>query len=367
MSLYIGLLSGTSADAIDAALVSFQGDQPQILATQACKYPENIRREIIELYEPGDNEIDRLGVLDNALADLFARSALSLLEKANIQAQDIQAIGCHGQTIRHRPHLAAHRFTLQIGNPSLIAERTGIPTIADFRRRDIACGGQGAPLAPALHQDLFHSNTHNRVVINIGGIANISYLPSQGDVLGFDCGPGNGLMDSWIKSQKGLDYDANGAWAKTGVVNPALLKDLLDTPYFALSPPKSTGREDFCLSWLETKLEKFETLKPEDVQATLLAFTTNSICNAITRYCPATSEVYVCGGGSHNQLLMSKLEELLNPIQLSTTEALGLDPDWVEAVLFAWLAKRTIEGLPGNLPAVTGASHPCVLGAIYPA
>lgn len=363
---YIGLMSGTSVDSVDAALVSIsQAGALEILATHRHPIPEVVRTAILALMQSGPDEVDREGELDMQLGELFADAANQLLKQSGRSASGIRAIGSHGQTIRHRPQ-TAHRFTRQIGNPSVIAERTGITTVADFRARDIAAGGQGAPLVPAFHEGMFRKTGTNRAVVNIGGIANVTGLPGdpRATVTGFDTGPGNTLLDGWIYHIRGEKLDRDGAWAASGTVRPELLERLLADNYFNLLPPKSSGREHFHLNWLRGALRGQEAA--EDVQATLAELTARSIAEALNRYLPATpAEVYVCGGGVHNRDLLARLQRLLGNIPLSSTRALGLDPDWVEAAAFAWLAHRTLAGKHGNLPSVTGAKHPVVLGGIY--
>jgi anhydro-N-acetylmuramic acid kinase len=298
----------------------------------------------------------------NDLARLYAQAVNELLNKAtNIQ---VRAIGCHGQTLRHRP---ADGYTLQIGNAALLAELTGITVVADFRSRDIAAGGQGAPLVPAFHAQMGHPEIH-RVIANIGGIANISDLPHGGPVRGWDTGPGNMLMDAWIKRHLGERYDRNGDWAANGNVQPELLDKLLDHDYLKSGPPKSAGREQFNLEWLDSLISKLNRpVEAADVQATLLDFTAISLCNAIIHDCQGAQELYICGGGVHNALLMQRIRDCLPQIQVMSSAALGIDPDWMEALAFAWLARQAMHHAPGNLPAVTGARGERVLGAIYPA
>jgi anhydro-N-acetylmuramic acid kinase len=367
---YIGLMSGTSADGIDAVLASFPGDgPPQIKQAISAPFPDALRQEIFSLSHPGDNEIVRMGELDHDLANAFAGCVNKLLNKSDIDAEEVDAIGSHGQTLRHHPNNESP-FSLQIGNPSLIAELTGIPTVADFRARDIAAGGQGAPLVPAFHADVFRSHDANRVIVNIGGIANLTILPAESDhvVTGFDTGPGNTLLDLWVQKHKGLAYDDNGAWSAKAEVEPELLAAMLSDPYFEQEPPKSTGKEYFNQQWLEHNLARPEVSpSAAAVQATLAALTADSITGAIKTHAAETEEVYVCGGGGHNKVLMESLATNLAPIKLATTAELGIDPDWVEALAFAWLAKQTIEGKAGNLPSVTGAKHPVILGGIYKA
>ncbi len=367
---YIGLMSGTSVDGIDAALVSLSaGSRPVLVSTHAHPIDAAIRDEIQALMRDGPHEIERLGELDMALGELFAEAANTVIKKAGLAKKDIRAIGSHGQTLRHRPR-AAHPFTLQIGNPSMIAERTGITTVADFRARDMAAGGQGAPLVPAFHHQMFHSSQRNRAIINIGGIANVTYLPSDASqpVNGFDTGPGNTLLDQWIHHHQGCSHDESGKWAASGHASKELLAKLLSDPYFRTAPPKSTGREHFNMEWLQDHLKKLATPpSAADVQATLVQLTAQSITQAVHGFLPETQEVYVCGGGAHNRELMSALAGNLAGITVATTETIGMSPDWVEAAAFAWLAHQTLENLPGNVPSVTGAKRAVVLGGIYPA
>ncbi|WP_429181007.1 anhydro-N-acetylmuramic acid kinase [Aeromonas salmonicida] len=363
---YIGLMSGTSMDGIDAVLVMMDGDELRVEA--AISHPWPTARELHELCTPSDNEIDRMGVADNLVAREFATATHALLAKAGLTPKDIRAIGSHGQTIRHRPLLG---FTLQIGNAALLAALTGIDVIADFRTMDMALGGQGAPLVPAFHQALFAKSGALRVVLNLGGIANISVLPGNaGGVYGFDTGPANTLLDGWYRRHQpdGGNYDASGQWAASGQLIPALLEKLLAHPYFAAPAPKSTGREMFTLAWLDDELAG-SGYAPVDVQRTLQALT----CHSIARQLPALdeagggAELFVCGGGAHNAPLLSELASLLPHWRIASTFDLGLAPDWVEGAAFAWLAQRFIHRQPGNLPAVTGASRLAVLGALYPA
>ncbi|MDM5149028.1 anhydro-N-acetylmuramic acid kinase [Aeromonas salmonicida] len=363
---YIGLMSGTSMDGIDAVLVMMDGDELRVEA--AISHPWPTARELHELCTPSDNEIDRMGVADNLVAREFATATHALLAKAGLTPKDIRAIGSHGQTIRHRPQLG---FTLQIGNAALLAALTGIDVIADFRTMDMALGGQGAPLVPAFHQALFAKPGALRVVLNLGGIANISVLPGNaGGVYGFDTGPANTLLDGWYRRHQpsGGNYDAGGQWAASGRLIPALLEKLLTHPYFAAPAPKSTGREMFTLAWLDDELAG-SGYAPVDVQRTLQALT----CHSIARQLPALDEaqsqpeLFVCGGGAHNTPLLSELASLLPCWRIASTTALGIAPDWMEGAAFAWLAQRFIHRKPGNLPAVTGASRLAVLGALYPA
>ena len=309
-----------------------------------------------------------MGRLDRRLGSLFGKACLQLLDQAKVNAAEVRAIGSHGQTIRHRPPSSAAveepAFTLQIGDPNTIAEITGIPTVADFRRRDIAAGGEGAPLAPAFHAAAFSKPGCPRAIVNIGGIANISLLRDN-ETSGFDCGPGNTLLDHWAQRQLGQAYDLNGSWGAEGAVNVELLEQLLSHPYLAQSAPKSTGKESFNLDWLDGELAQADPLDPQDVQATLAEFTAACICDAIASQPDPVDEVYICGGGAANVDLMRRISARIEPLPLGTTSELGCDPAWVEAAAFAWLAHRTLEGLSGNLPAVTGATGERILGAVY--
>ncbi len=363
-------MSGTSLDGIDGALAAFPGGVGQPVRTLATAYlplPTALRDELMALQAPSDNEIHREALAANALARLYAECVRQLLAQRGITAGDIRAIGAHGQTIRHRPELG---YTRQTANPALLAELTGIDVIADFRSRDIAAGGQGAPLVPAFHQAVFGSANELRVVANIGGIGNISVLGKKPEVIGFDTGPGNVLMDDWIARHHGHAYDADGAWAASGQVVPVLLATLLDEPFLALPPPKSTGRDLFHPGWLKNKLAPFPDIAPVDVQATLAAFTAVTLADAITEHAQGAA-VYVCGGGAYNAHLMRQLGQALakrgHAISPQSTDALGVSPNHVEALAFAWLAYRHLEREAGNLPSVTGATGLRILGAIYPA
>lgn len=363
-ALYLGLISGTSADGIDAALVRFE-PRLEVLAARTASYSEALRGRVLALAtRDAVIALDDLGQLDVELGAAFAAAAVALLREARIDPEAVAAIGSHGQTICHRPH-GAHPFTLQIGDPSVIAERTAITTIADFRRADVAAGGQGAPLLPALHAAVFADPAIPRAILNLGGIANITVLNAGDAVLGFDTGPANCLLDAWALRHLGTSRDDGGAWARSGHVDHALLASWLADPYFAAPPPKSTGREVFNLAWLDARLPA--NLDPANVQATLLHLSARSIADAIRAHARGTREVYACGGGVHNGALMEALREELPGLRVDTTAALGLDPDYVEAVGFAWLARARLAGLPGNLPSVTGARGSRVVGAIYPA
>jgi len=365
---YVGLMSGTSIDAIDAVLVDLAENSPKILQTYSYPFPQDIHKEILSLCEITDNEIVRTGMLDMQLGHLFANATRTLLSNADVDPSTIIAIGSHGQTIRHQPE-GDHPFSLQIGNPAVIALQTGINTVADFRNADIAAGGQGAPLVPAFHDQAFGSSGVNRVILNIGGIANITVLPADThQVTGFDTGPGNTLMDAWMQEYFNQKYDDGGQLAHQGTINKALLNSLLQDPYFAQTPPKSTGREYFNLGWLSDYLEQLDaTFEPQNILSTLTELSALTIANAIQQHAPAATEVLVCGGGTKNQYLLSRLSDLLSTCNVDTTQKYGLDPDWVEAVAFAWLAKQAIEGKPGNIPSVTGARQAVILGGIYKA
>lgn len=365
-AIYLGLISGTSADCIDSVLVSFRRGVPQLLASRAHPWPDNLRERMLTLAQ-GDAAptLDELGHLDVAIGHGFADAALALLEYSATPATAVRALGSHGQTLRHRP-TGNYPFTMQLGDPNVIAERCGIDVVADFRRADIAAGGQGAPLLPALHAMLLARPGHTRVVLNLGGIANITVLGADGSVLGFDTGPANGLLDAWCLHQRGESFDRDGTYAASGTCDDTLLDILLADAYFALPPPKSTGREYFHLGWLATH-RRAATLAPADVQATLLELTARSIASAIARHAPDVEEVLVCGGGVHNGALMRRLDDVLAPSTVLATSRYGIDPDFLEATAFAWLARQRLLGLPGNLPAVTGARGPRVLGGIYSA
>lgn len=366
--LYIGLMSGTSMDGIDAALVELSNNQFKLVGTHSHPLPADLKLTLqqLALDQPGMS-IDQLGEADAELGELFADATNRLLKTHHYQASDVIAIGCHGQTIRHRPDLK-HPFSLQIGDANRIAHHTGITTISDFRRKDIAAGGQGAPLAPAFHKAFFSSTGETRGVLNIGGIANITYLPSDPAKLcsGFDTGPGNMLMDSWIQKHQQEEFDRDGRWANSGQLDLPLIKQLMKDPYLKQTPPKSTGREHYHLKWLEQQLKNFNDLKAEDVQASLCEFTCLSIQQALQVYAPDIQQLIVCGGGAHNQHLMQRLQSLNPDIHVNSSENFGLAPDWVEAVAFAWLARQTLAGQSGNLPEVTGADKAVILGAIHP-
>lgn len=362
---YIGLMSGTSADAIDTALVCMTGNAMGIIDYRQYPFDMDIKTVLRSI--DSSSPIDTGSRLDCLLGQRFGEAVIALLAANGVTPEQVRAIGSHGQTILHLPEADPPR-TMQIGDPNRIAGFTGITTVADFRRADLAAGGQGAPLAPAFHAWKFRTGGHNRVVLNIGGIANVTILPAAPDVevQGFDTGPGNGLMDAWTQKHQHYDYDDHGRWAAEGTVHAPLLKLLLSAPYFSALPPKSTGKDDFNLGWLTGYMEKAGiNCAPGDVQATLLELTAASITEAISTYAPKTREVLACGGGVHNVALMQRLQSLLSGMTLTTTGAHGVDPDAVEAVTFAWLAHQRLENTPANLPSVTGANKSVVLGAVY--
>lgn len=361
---YIGLMSGTSMDGIDAALVSFGEADVRIAATHQKAYPDTLRHALLRaVATPIDQSIDNIGSIDRQVGECFRDATLELLEHGGVAAADIRAIGSHGQTVRHQPD-AVTPYSLQIGNPSIIAHGTGITTVADFRSADIAAGGQGAPLVPPFHHWLFGGTGRTRVILNIGGISNVTLLGADDSpVIGFDTGPGNTLLDRWVQRHRKTPFDRNGEWAASGTCVDELLERLLSFGYFDLAPPKSTGLEDFNLDWLLQ--QNVSAYAPEDVQATLAELTARSVADSIRQYAAKAKALYVCGGGAHNKDLLSRLARHLPGTGIETTAAVGLDPDWVEAVAFAWLAMRTMNNATGNLPSVTGASKKVVLGEIH--
>ena len=353
-------MSGTSLDGIDAVLVDLSQPKPLQLAKCYLPFDNKLRNTLLALHLPGHNELHQAQIIGNQLARLYAAAVAPLLTQAKSANKEIKAIGCHGQTIRHCPE---HGYTLQIGNAALLTELTGITVVSDFRSRDIAAGGQGAPLVPAFHDQVLRHPDIHRVIINIGGICNLTDLAPGKPTTGFDCGPGNLLMDAWCQQHTGKPYDENGAWAASGKALPALLEQMLNEPFFSLPLPKSTGRDLFNMAWLQGKLKGSE--RAEDVQATLLELTCRAIELAIQRHCVGAKEIYLCGGGAHNQALRNRLAALLPDSSIQTTSTLGVDSDYLEAIAFAWLAQQTLRGKPANLPVVTGAKHPCILGTIY--
>lgn len=363
---YIGVMSGTSLDGVDLALMDFSTPQPQLVHAEFYPMPTLLRQKITTLCNTGETTLQALGELDHCLGLLYADCIKQFLQKYQLTATQITAIGCHGQTIWHSP-TGQYPFTMQIGDANLIAAKTGIMTVADFRRKDMAFGGQGAPLVPAFHQALFSKANQATVVLNIGGISNISCLLPNEEVIGYDTGPGNTLLDAWIEKHQSKAYDKDAEWAKSGIVNQTLLQDLLDEPFFTFSPPKSTGRELFNLAWLNKKLAKHTALRPQDVQATLVELTAQSIVAQLQQIQTLLPRyLLVCGGGMKNPLLMARLVALLPDWRVETTNDYGLNGDDVEAAAFAWLAYQRLNDKPANLPSVTGAKSAVSLGAIYP-
>ena len=355
-------MSGTSLDGIDVVLADLSLSPPSLPYTFYLPYDEELRQRLLDLHHSGNDELHRAAMLSNELAQRYADAVIGLLNKSGVKPQNVTAIGCHGQTVRHCPQ-SGRGYTIQLGNAALLAELTGITVVTDFRSRDIAAGGQGAPLVPRFHQALFADPQNHRIVVNIGGISNLTSLTPTGEVTGFDCGPGNLLMDAWCLRHLGKAYDKNGIWAGSGKVIPALLEELLTPQFFSLPPPKSTGREVFNLSWVESCLSGDE--KPEDVQATILQLTVEAISGPVLAYFQNAVEIYLCGGGARNGELVARLRAALPGKKVELTDALGVDADWLEAFAFAWLAQQAILGAPGNLPDVTGAKGTRLLGAIY--
>lgn len=359
--LFIGLMSGTSMDGIDAALLDWSA-AGALRAHAHQPFPPQLRDTLLALNEPSGNELHRAAQAANALSLAYAAIVRTLLAQSGTAADQVAAIGCHGQTVRHQPQSG---YTIQLVNGALLAELTGISVVCDFRSRDIAAGGEGAPLVPAFHHTVFGSPQADRAIVNIGGIANVSSLPASGEAGGFDCGPGNALMDGWIAGSLGKTYDESGAWAASGRVLPELAARMLAHEFFRRSPPKSTGRETFNLAWLRGLLTGRE--RPEDVQATLCEVTASGIAGAIESHCPGAKALYLCGGGARNSHLRRRISDLLPGRHIGLTDDLGIAAEAVEAAAFTWLAARTIAREPGNLPRVTGARGPRVLGAIHPA
>ena len=370
MRYFIGLMSGTSLDGVDGVLIEVADDgagQMRQLAASYVPFSSDLRASLFALQFSGFDEIHRSSQAANQLVLVYAECVLHLLKNSGLYPEKITAIGVHGQTVRHRPE---YGYTLQINNPALLAELTDIDVIADFRSRDICAGGQGAPLVPAYHREVFGKDGETRVVANIGGISNISILHANGATRGFDTGPGNVLMDGWIMKHQSQTFDRNGDWARAGRVNTELLAHLMDDPFFYKLPPKSTGRDLFHEEWLNSRLSLFSTLAPVDVQATLCALTAHTLAYAIHTWAADVQHVYICGGGAYNKNLLELLHIALNangkPVSVESTDVLGVSPSHVEALAFAWLAYRHVLRLPGNLPEVTGAAGPRVLGALYP-
>jgi anhydro-N-acetylmuramic acid kinase len=363
--IYLGLMSGTSIDSIDVAAMTFTGGKLQLLGTHAEPIPDLLKQQIVDLCQPGKDSVQLLCETDNQLGELFSKAALALMHTENIRPNQVAAIGSHGQTVRHSPPKSgATPFTQQIGDANIIAARTGCNVVADFRRKDMALGGHGAPLVPAFHKTLFSDAESNRVIANIGGISNITALPIGGSCYGFDTGPGNLLLDVWCAKHTGNGFDDRGSWGATGQACHKLLDQLMAHPFISQAAPKSTGREMFNLAWLEQQLSD-SSLTAEDVQATLVSFTAQSLAGAINTLSESVDEVYICGGGVFNDQLVAQLQTALGSTPLHSTQKLGLDPTWVEACAFGWLARQRLHHQPGNLPSVTGASRETTLGALY--
>ncbi|MBI4989727.1 MAG: anhydro-N-acetylmuramic acid kinase [Rhodocyclales bacterium] len=359
--LYVGLMSGTSLDGVDAVLADFGSHPPKLIAAHYLPYPRELSERLLALQKKGFDELHHSALISNEIVHLYHQAVEAVLEKAGVMAKSIHAVGCHGQTIRHNPR---DGYTLQLGNPALLAELSGVSVVADFRSRDIAAGGQGAPLVPAFHDAAFRSPEIHRIILNVGGIANVTDLNPGSITKGFDTGPGNMLLDAWVQRHTGRAFDEAGNWASSGRVIPRLLDALLVHPFFGLAPPKSCGREQFNIDWLESNLVGSEPA--EDVQATLLELSAMSIASAIECWCSRPEELVVCGGGARNAAFLKRLSALLPRTRVLTSDTLGIGADWVESLAFAWLARQALRGLPGNLPAVTGARGARILGAVYP-
>jgi len=358
--LFAGLMSGTSLDGVDAVLVDFSQGRPRVAGHSYREFDAALRTELLALQRRGDDELHRAAQCANSLSHRYAEAIHGLLAHASLQARDLRAIGCHGQTVRHRPDAG---YTLQLCNPALLAELTGARVVADFRSRDVAAGGQGAPLAPAFHAVVFHSREEDRAVLNLGGIANLTGLPAQGALSGFDTGPGNCLLDLWAQRHLGRPMDEDGAWAAGAGPDAGLLETMLQDSYFRLPPPKSTGRDLFSEAWLLGHAGRVADARV--VQATLLELTVHSVAEAFRSHCPSARRLIACGGGVRNRQMMARLSAALAPVPVESSERHGIDPALVEAAAFAWLARQALAGGPGNLPSVTGARGPRVLGAIY--
>ena len=363
--LYIGLMSGTSLDAIDAVVVSIDERNTRLVSNYQHPFPDDLRKQVLAICTGQNTTLPVIGLIDHKLGKLFASAVIKLLEHAHLLPEEIMAVGSHGQTVFHQPD-GEFPFTMQLGDANLIAALTGIDTVADFRRIDMALGGQGAPLVPAFHQYLFEQRDSTTVVLNIGGIANISVIPANGTATGFDTGPGNLLMDIWCEKQTGQKYDQGAQWAMQGQLNESFLNQLMSDSYLALSPPKSTGRERYNIEWLEQQITS--SITPEDVQRTLCEFTARSIAHQVRLFKQGHKcELLVCGGGANNPLLMQLLQLHLQDWLILPTSDRGVPGDFMEAMAFAWLARQRVYKLPGNLPEVTGAKHKTSLGALYPA
>ena len=360
--LFVGLMSGTSLDGADAALVDFSAGSPRTLAFATVPFSPALRERILALCEPGSDPVDLAATVSIELCALYANAVQGALAAGNVSREDVVAIGCHGQTVRHRPDLG---YTVQLNDPARLAELTRIDVVADFRRRDMAAGGQGAPLVPAFHESVFRHPGSTRAVVNIGGISNVTWLPRGKRTLGFDCGPGNVLLDGWARRHLGTQFDEDGRWAAQGRIDAALLSRLMSEPFLDSPPPKSTGRELFRLDWLEQRLGG--SYRAADVQATLTDFTARTIVGAIDRFCPSTDEIYLAGGGARNAALVGRIAALAGDRPVAPTDALGVPTAHVESMAFAWLAMKCVRREPIDLTAITGARAPRVLGAVYPA
>jgi len=368
--IYLGLMSGTSLDGVDGVLADFSGPIPSILAHSSAPFSPSLKAELLALNSSGDDELHRSALATNALVRVYAQVVTDLLRQTGLDSKAVAAIGAHGQTVRHRPQFFdGTGYTLQLNNPALLAELTGIDVVADFRSRDVAAGGQGAPLVPAFHQAVFGRMGETVLALNVGGIANLTVLGPglAGDVIGFDCGPGNALLDAWCQRHLGQAFDTDGAWAASGAVNTDLLAVLLAEPYFSLPIPKSTGRDLFNFDWLNRQLAKLAPVEPVDVQATLTELSANICAISVEHYGADGKELIVCGGGAYNGHLMRRLQSLLPAIHVQSSQALGMPPLQVEASAFAWLARKTILRETASLKTVTGAQGARILGAIYPA
>ena len=366
--LYIGLMSGTSLDGVDGVLADFSGLHPRVLGYQATPFEPALKQTLLALNTPADNELHRAALASNSLVRVYAQTIQALLASTHTSARDVRAIGAHGQTVRHQPGaFDGTGYTLQLNNPALLAELSGIDVVADFRSRDVAAAGQGAPLVPVFHQGIFGQTDHSVGVLNIGGIANLSVLHASGDVLGFDCGPGNALLDHWSQQHTGQAFDDNGAWGASGSVIEPLLQALLAEPFLLKAPPKSTGRDLFHPAWLTQQLSAYANAQAVDVQATLTELTARACINDVIRHAPEINELIVCGGGALNGFLMSRLQAGLPRVRVLSSVERGMPPLQVEAAAFAWLARQTVLGLPGNLPKVTGAQGARILGGIFKA
>ena len=366
--LFIGLMSGTSLDGVDGVLVDFSGTHPRVLAHRAMPFAPALKQELLALNTPSDNELHRGALAANGLVRVYAQTVQALLAETQTSVNDVSAIGAHGQTVRHQPGAFDDTgYTLQLNNPALLAELTGVDVVADFRSRDVAASGQGAPLVPVFHQGVFGQTQGTTGVLNIGGIANLSVLHANGDVLGFDCGPGNALLDHWCQAHTGYAFDNDGAWGASGTVMEPLLQAMLAEPYLHQTPPKSTGRDLFHPTWLAHQLSGFANANPADVQATLTEFTARACVKDVLRHAADASELIVCGGGALNGWLMQRLQAGLPKVRVLSSAERGMPPLQVEAAAFAWLARQTVLGLPGNLPKVTGAQGARILGGIFKA